>query len=106
MATLRVLCQIASSAARGDVLSNIPTFEKRCRVLGEPCAAFAGFEGLAAGILAVVDTESPRKQLELHLQVAGLFSRALPAAPPLVAHEEPAKTPYYYSLWPDTFQFN
>ena len=68
---------------------NIPTLGKRCRAPGEPCAVFAGSEGLTDRILAVVDAASPRKQLELHLEVAAFFALAVPAAPLPVPHEEP-----------------
>ena len=67
---------------------NIPAFANGCRAPREPCAVFAGFEGLGARSLADCDAKSPRKQLELHLPAAvpelgrkypqvfsGLFSR-------------------------------
>ena len=72
-----------------------PMFEKCSRPPGEPRAVFAGFEGLDAKILAVADAESPREQLEFHLQVAALLLRAVPSTPPAVPHEEPPEAVSY-----------
>lgn len=61
----------------------------------ESLARFRGLRRLAAEILAVADAESPRQELELHLQVTAFLARTVPAAPPAVPHEEPPEAVRY-----------